>query len=220
MLFLDKKMGSDTVKKLDGIATVTWLAIRRQSRGSPSVHSQQIISGQVVPFPGHGGNQSRPRGGRDALALPPFKDGPMTLAQIAGHFSQGGPAVEDGGEALHGAYIARDGLSRQGGPRFPVPLVLPKPENKRMGRARSPVQFNKDLALRLKSARVAAGYQRAEDFAKELGIGYERYKKWESGRTPIQHEYIPRACELTGKDANYFYGLGLRPFEQEQRRTG
>lgn len=142
----------------------------------------------------------------------------MTLTQIGGHIGQGTPALKDVGKLLHGPYLARDGLSRQGVPRFPVPSEASEPENKRMGRARSPIQFNKDLALRLKSARVAANYQRAEDFARALGVEYERYKKWESGRTPIQHEYIPRACELTGKDANYFYGLGPQP--QEQRKAG
>lgn len=85
-----------------------------------------------------------------------------------------------------------------------------------MGRARSPVQFNKDIAARLKAARIAAGYENAREFATLLGVEYERYKKWESGRTPIQHEYIPRACELTGKDANYFYGIRTATAEKER----
>jgi DNA-binding XRE family transcriptional regulator len=205
-------------KKSGNVATVTWLAHWRQSRGASSVHSQQIVSAQAVAFPGHGRNEPWPRRRRDALSLPPLADCPVTLPQIVSHFGEGGPAVEYGAEVLHSRYLARDGLSRQGVTRFTVPLAPPKSENKRMGRHRSPIQFNKDLALRLKSARVAAGYQRAEDFAKELGVAYERYKKWESGRTPIQHEYVSRACELTGKDANYLYGLGSR--EQEQRKTG
>ena len=89
-----------------------------------------------------------------------------------------------------------------------------------MGRARSPIQFNKNFAELLRAARIAAGYRRAEDFARDLGVAYERYKKWESGRTPIQHEYIPLACELTGKDANYFYGMAPNPAEQRQRQAG
>lgn len=87
-----------------------------------------------------------------------------------------------------------------------------------MGRAKTPVQFNKELALRLKSARVAAEYFSQPPFAKALGIELERYKKWESGRTPFQHEYLPKICELTGKDANYFYGLSAK--EQAAKRTG
>jgi hypothetical protein len=76
-----------------------------------------------------------------------------------------------------------------------------------VGRAKTPVQFNKELALRLRSARVAAGYDSMGPFAKALGIELERYKKWESGRTPFQHEYMTGICALTGKDANYFYGI-------------
>lgn len=76
-----------------------------------------------------------------------------------------------------------------------------------MGRARTPIQFNKELALRLKSARIAAGYGSMPPFAKALGIELERYKKWESGRTPFQHEFLPEICELTGKDANFFYAI-------------
>jgi transcriptional regulator with XRE-family HTH domain len=72
--------------------------------------------------------------------------------------------------------------------------------------------------MRLKAARIAAGFDSQPPFAKALGIELERYKKWESGRTPIQHEFIPAACELTGKDANYFYGVPAR--EQVVRRTG
>jgi transcriptional regulator with XRE-family HTH domain len=89
-----------------------------------------------------------------------------------------------------------------------------------MGRAKTPVQFNKALAARLRAARIAAGYDTQAPFAKELGIELERYKKWESGRTPIQHEFLPRVCELTGKDANFFYAI--QPVEQTHviRRTG
>lgn len=61
--------------------------------------------------------------------------------------------------------------------------------------------------MRLKAARIAAQYDTQAPFAKALGIEPERYKKWESGRTPFQHEYLERICELTGKDANYFYGI-------------
>jgi transcriptional regulator with XRE-family HTH domain len=89
-----------------------------------------------------------------------------------------------------------------------------------MGRARSPMQFNKDLANRLKAARIAAGHENAREFAELMGVAYERYKKWESGRTPIQHEYIPRACELTGKDANFFFGMKPASAESDRRAVG
>lgn len=217
-------MGSDTVnKKSGGITAVTWLARWRESRGIPMVHSQQIVGGQVLAFPSQSRNKSRPRRRRNALALAPLTDSPMTLGQVISHLGQGGPAGEHGSEVLqglHGLYLARDGLSRQEESGFPVPSRALEAKNKRMGRARSPIQFNKDLARRVVAARIAAGYERAEDFARDLGVTYDRYKKWESGRTPIQHEYIPRACELTGKDANYFFGLSSRQSEQERRGTG
>jgi len=72
--------------------------------------------------------------------------------------------------------------------------------------------------MRLKAARIAAGYDTQKPFAAALGIELERYKKWESGRTPIQHEYLADVCELTGKDPNYFYGVQAR--EMAQKRTG
>lgn len=91
-------------------------------------------------------------------------------------------------------------------------------DNSHMGRARSPIQFNKDIAARTKAARIAAGYGDARAFAeKYLGVTYERYKKWESGRTPIQHEYIPRFYELTGKDANFLFDT--HPVTAEERRA-
>jgi transcriptional regulator with XRE-family HTH domain len=72
--------------------------------------------------------------------------------------------------------------------------------------------------MRLKAARIAAGYDTQPPFAKALGIELERYKKWESGRTPIQHEYLTQVCDLTGKDPNYFYGVQSR--EVVAKRTG
>lgn len=208
--------------ELLGAKIVRLVSRRRSNEILSPMQLKQGAGSDVLPFPLERLNHRRPRGGRNASASPPLDDRPMTLTEVRGHLSQGAP----GGEYVvngcgHDRYIARDELSRQVGLGFPVRKGGRKSENSRMGRARSPIQFNKDLALRLKSARIAAGYERAQDFAKELGIEYERYKKWESGRTPIQHEYLPQACRLTGKDANYFYGI-RQPVELElpHRRTG
>lgn len=79
-----------------------------------------------------------------------------------------------------------------------------------MGRGVTPTRFKTEFAERLKAARIAAGYSTQQEFAAALGVPIERYKKWESGRTPMPHQYIPAACELTGQDANYFFKVTAR----------
>jgi hypothetical protein len=189
------------------------------------VHGEEVIRGNVVPFPLGGRDQRRPVLVLDVAPSPPLDGAPMTYTDRIRHFGQGVPAPEevperfqvtDGG--FHNPLIEGDGLSRQAVSIVPVTRLGHVGTISPMGRARTPVQFNRELALRLKSARVAAGYGTQGPFAKALGIELERYKKWESGRTPIQHEFIPAACELTGKDANYFYGVPAR--ELVVKRTG
>jgi transcriptional regulator with XRE-family HTH domain len=79
-----------------------------------------------------------------------------------------------------------------------------------MGRGVAPTRFKSEFAERLKAARIAAGYATQQEFATVLGVPIERYKKWESGRTPMPHQYIPGACDLTGQDANYFFKVAPR----------
>jgi hypothetical protein len=216
-------MGNKPSKHVKGrsgsIATIMRLDDWRNSSGSRRMHGEQSVCGQVVPFPLERTKHHGPCRRRNASAPTPLDDNPMTFTDVGGHLGEGSPAGKNVLEVLHRSDSLGDGLSRQEGLGFPVRSKGTKSENLRMGRARSPIQFNKDLALRLKSARVAAGYERAQDFAKELGVEYERYKKWEGGRTPIQHEYLPRACVLLKKDANYFYGIRPAAAEQEQRRA-
>lgn len=177
---------------------------------------QQNICADVLPFSLERFNDRRPGRRGNAAASTPLNDHPMTLPDVIGHLSERVPAVEYVLQGLHCPHSVGDGLSRQGGAGIPVRESGIAVNNLRMGRAPSPVQFNKELALRLRSARIAAGYENMREFAQLAGIEYERYKKWESGRTPIQHEYMRRIWELTGKDANYFYGIS--PAEQQQVR--
>lgn len=143
----------------------------------------------------------------------------MTFANVGSHIGDGVPAIENGFEVVHRPDNGGYKLSRQGSTAFTVRRPALTGDNPGMGRARSPVQFNKEIADRTKAARIAAGYEKIEEFADLMRVGYERYRKWESGRTPIQHEYVERFCELTGKDANYLYGF--RPAAQEQvRKSG
>ena len=181
------------------------------------VRVEQVISADILAFSRERGEQLRPRRAWNALAPAPFDDRPMTLFQIDSHLGDGLPAAKNvlQGDS-HSAHSVRDELSRQGVATFPAREKGISRENLPMGRAKSPLRFNQDLAARLKAARIAARHESAPAFAKLLGVEYERYKKWESGRTPIPHEYIPRACELTDKDANYFYGIG----DQEARKAG
>jgi hypothetical protein len=172
------------------------------------MHGEQFVSADVLPFRSQRRNQRRPRCMRDSLALKPLLGSGFGNADVVGHLRDGRPAAEHFRDAFHNkAHYDGDGLSRQAVATIPVLDSGHHSTIRRMGRARTPIQFNKELALRLKSARIAAGYDTQPPFAKALGIEVERYKKWESGRTPFQHEFLPEICRLTGKDANFFYAV-------------
>lgn len=199
------------------IASVVWLRDRR-TLGGLRMHGKQLGSADVLAFSLERLHEARPRGRRDLFPLPPLGDGPVTLSNVVSHGLDGVPAVKEFVEGFHTPENSRYKLSRPQVAGFPVPSRGSGGDNSRMGRARSPVQFNKELAARTKAARIAAGYGDAKEFAeKRLGVGYERYKKWESGRTPIQHEYVPLFLELTGKDANYLFDIRVARAEQERR---
>jgi transcriptional regulator with XRE-family HTH domain len=76
-----------------------------------------------------------------------------------------------------------------------------------MGRGTTPARFRQTLADRLRSARIVAGYETQLQAAQALGVGMDRYRKWESGRTPVPAQYIPAVCELYGIDANYLFSV-------------
>jgi DNA-binding XRE family transcriptional regulator len=145
---------------------------------------------------------------RDAAALPPLLDGLVLLPDVS---SQGSgiviPPIEYGfqGKGLHVPDSAGDNYSRQARRNIPVTGSKSVGTMRPMGRGVAPTRFKSEFAERLKSARIAAGYETQQEFATALGVPIERYKKWESGRTPMPHQYIPAACELTGQDANYFF---------------
>lgn len=199
------------------IATVVWLTDWR--RFDPSrMHREQIGSADILALPLERLNQRRPSRRRNLFPLPPLGDRPMTLANVRRHVGNRSPAIEHVSKVLHDPHSVGYKLSRQARAGFPVQVRTPAGDNSQMGRARSPVQFNKDIAARTKAARIAAGYGEAREFAEKfMLVTYERYKKWESGRTPIPHEYVPRFFELTGKDANYLFDT--HSAEAKGRRT-
>lgn len=186
---------------------------------SGRVHGEQIVSADVLPFALKRSHKRRPRGMRNSFSLQPLLGPRLGNSNIAGHLRDGIPTIENFRDAFHNeVQCAGDGLSRQAVATLPVTVSHGNRTISRMGRAKTPIQFNKELALRLRSARIAAGYDAMPPFAKALGIETERYKKWESGRTPFQHEYLADICDLTGKDANYFYGI--QAAEKSGKRTG
>jgi hypothetical protein len=183
------------------------------------MHGEQLVCADVLAFAPKSRHKRRPRCMRDALALKPLLGSRLRNSNVARHLRDGVPAIENFRDAFHNKVECDgDGLSRQAVATLPVTDSGPHPTISRMGRARTPIQFNKELALRLKSARIAAGYNSQPPFAKALGIEVERYKKWESGRTPFQHEFLPEICRLTGKDANFFYAV--EPIALPVKRVG
>lgn len=179
---------------------------RRSTRAL--MHREQIVSTQLFSFPPGGRDHLGPSGGRDAPPLLPLGDGPVTLVHGVGHLGDGVPQLKEVGNCAHAPDSVGDGLSRQVGTMNSVTGFASKRTMcPRMGRGTTPANVKKSIAERLRAARIAAEYPTQAEFAKQLGVEVERYKKWESGRTPIPHEFVAMACELLGKDANYLYGI-------------
>lgn len=179
------------------------------------MHDHQVIGAKILPFPLGGRHNRCPGRLRDALALLPLGDRPVTFANRISEFGDGSKGLNklyDGG--FHTQDIAGDGLSRQVQSIIPVTKESHRRTMRPMGRHSPSSQFKAEMAKLLKAARISAGFDTQREFAFALGIQEERYKKWESGRTPIPHEYMPGVCELLDKDANYFYKLQPRPLRK------
>lgn len=90
---------------------------------------------------------------------------------------------------------------------IPMTAAAPRPTISPMGRATTPVKFRAEMAKRLMSARIVAGYETKKQAADALRIGLDRYEKWESGRTPVPAQYVAAICDLFNVDANYLFGV-------------
>lgn len=185
------------------------LSARRPRRNATSrrMHRKKVVSSQPLTFPLHRCNHGGPCIDRDALPLPPLTDAPMAFTKISGHLWEGVPAAEHIVEGLHIPDNASDELSGQGRSMFPMTRRSASRTIRPMGRGTTPVRFREGLAERLRSARVMAGYETQLQAAQALGIGLDRYRKWESSRTPIPAQYIPAVCDLFGIDANYLFSV-------------
>lgn len=61
----------------------------------------------------------------------------------------------------------------------------------------------KGFPVRLRAARITAGYTDATDFARQMGIQAPRYRRWEAGTAEPSIANLVRLCELLSTDANF-----------------
>lgn len=65
----------------------------------------------------------------------------------------------------------------------------------------SEAEFNRDLVKRVRELRKSRGWT-ADQMATALGVGVDRYRKYES-RTPLPHYLIERFALIVGRDIDY-----------------
>lgn len=171
------------------------------------MHSKKIVRAQILSFIPKGREQIGPILLRDAASLTPLLDSVDRRADIGRHFRESSPRVEDRIESCHAWHNASDELSGQGPPMIPMTESLTTGTIRPMGRGITPVKFRAEMAKRLSSARVVAGYETKKKAADALGVGLDRYEKWESGRTPVPAQYVVSVCALFHIDANYLFGV-------------
>jgi hypothetical protein len=185
--------------------TVIELDSRRTTR--TLVHREQPIACQLYAFPLKRGDKRRPRINRDASALPPLLNSVLAPANVGRHLRKRVPTVKNVVKRSHATQYAPDGLSDQEPTMIPMTEKAPDRTISPMGRSTTPVKFRAEMAKRLSSARVVAGYNTKKEAADALQIGLDRYEKWESGRTPVPAQYVGPICELFHIDANYLFGV-------------
>lgn len=201
------------------LATVVSLDSRRAAR--PLVHRKQLVTGQFFTFPSKSQDQSGPRVRRDAVAFSPLLHRGSGALNIDGHRRERLPLLKHVIDRTHARQNAPDDLSGQEPPMIPMTALAPTRTISPMGRATTPVKFRAEMAKRLMSARIVAGFETKKQAADALHIGLDRYEKWESGRTPVPAQYVGAICELFKIDANYLFGV-TQPVAQPatQRKAG
>jgi hypothetical protein len=183
------------------------------------MHRKQFGSADVLAFPLERLDEIRPRIRRDAFSFFPLLNGGQTPLEIGGHFFSGLPGRKDFSKLAHGGEYASDELSAQGPTMIPMTAPTPERTIRPMGRNVTPVKFRAEMAKRLEGARLVAGFTTKKQAAERLGIGLDRYEKWESGRTPVPAQYIGPVCALYGVDANYLFGTEAMPVARLQREA-
>lgn len=195
------------------LAEVISLDSRRTT--SSFVHREQLISGQLYVFPTHRLDQRLPGRRWNALTFPPFFDRVLPPPHFGGQLRESAPTVKDIVKRAHVVQHTSDRLSDQVPPMIPMTVLRSTGTISPMGRATTPVKFRAEMAKRLMSARIMAGFETKRQAADALQIGLDRYEKWESGRTPVPAQYVGAICELFSIDANYLFGVG-QPLAQRK----
>lgn len=192
-----------TTKKQRGIV----IALDSRRTTDTIVHREQPIACQFLTFPAKRLDKRRPCIRRDTLALFPLLDSISGPPNIGGHRRERVPRLKDIINRSHALQHAPDDLSGQGPLMIPMTKAPPNRTISPMGRATTPVRFRAEMAKRLMSARIMAGFETKKQAADALQIGLDRYEKWESGRTPVPPQYVGPVCQLFGIDANYLFGI-------------
>lgn len=193
------------IRKKQQRGNVIALDSRRTTR--TLVHREKPIACKLYAFALKRGKDRRPGVNRDALSLPPLLDRVSGAANIGRHRRERRPALEHVVDRSHALQHAPDELSGQEPTMIPMTKTVPDRTISPMGRATTPAKFRAEMAKRLSSARVVAGYDTKKKAADALQIGLDRYEKWESGRTPVPAQYVGPICELFNIDANYLFGV-------------
>lgn len=191
--------------------------LRAVSAPPGEVHRQQLVRAQLFSFSPKRRKQRRPVLMRNPLALSPLLDGGPIRSDISGHRCECFPAAKKLVERAHAPKVSPDELSGQGPPMIPVTAACDLRTISPMGRGVTPVKFRSEMAERLKAARIMARYETQKRAADALGVGLDRYEKWESGRTPVPAQYIGAVCELYGVDANYLFSVNPRAAAASKR---
>lgn len=183
------------------------LPARRTRRSSGQVRRKQSISGQLLPFPSGRVDHRRPSVLGDSPPLLPLADRPMTFTNVIGHLGDGVPDLKDIRQSIHNLDSVSDNSSGQVRAINPMTGRKSARTIRPMGRGTTPARFRAELAEKLRAARIVAKYETQLQAAQALGVGLDRYRKWESGRTPIPAQYVPAVCELFNIDANYLFSV-------------
>ena len=62
----------------------------------------------------------------------------------------------------------------------------------------------KNFGRRLRAARIVSGYEQAtDDFAKELGVKGQTYRKYERGESWAPIEVLAKLSQITGKSLDF-----------------
>jgi DNA-binding XRE family transcriptional regulator len=143
---------------------------------------------------------------RDAAALPPLLDTPMSKTDVGGHLGSGVPPAEQFIKGLcHTSLLPLDRLSSQGRTTHPVTPDAPGRTIRPMGKATTPTRFKQNFCAKLKAAREFRGITQ-EDMAKRLDILPNTYSKYEK-RSLMPHYLLVQASIILDVTPDYFYGF-------------